>query len=119
MIEPINFLGAMRLRWRLLVVLAVVGAVIALVIPGSTPQHSKSILKWETFASVGAPASNGLILGTVSNAQILFFSNTFPVKLAAVSDVGLAGNPYIYAGGMFGRRSARVARPPIQSSRHR
>ncbi len=102
MIEPINFLGAVRLRWRLIVVLAVVGAVIALLLPISTKSHPKTVLRWETFATVGAPASSGLLLGTVSNAQILFYANTFPVKLAAVSDVGLVGNPYDYAIGMFG-----------------
>ena len=102
MIEPINILGAVRQRWRLIVVLAVVGAVIALLAPTSTTKHVKTILKWETYATVGAPASSGLLSGTVSNAQILFYSNTFPVKLAAVSDVGLVGNPYVYASGMFG-----------------
>jgi Mrp family chromosome partitioning ATPase len=102
MIEPINFLEALRQRWRLIVVLAVVGAVIALLAPTTPSRHPKTILKWETFATVGAPASSGLLSGTVSNAQILFYSNTFPVKLAAVSDVGLVGNPFIYAGGMFG-----------------
>ena len=102
MIEPINFLGALRQRWRLIVVLAVVGAIIALIFPSSSTKHVKSVLKYETFATVGAPASSGLIQGTVSNAQILFYSNTFPVKLAAVTDAALAGNPYVYAGGMFG-----------------
>ena len=102
MIEPINILGAIRQRWRLIVVLAVIGAVVALLIPTSTTKHPKTLLKWETAASVGAPASSGIIQGTVSNAQILFYSNTFPVKLAAVTDAGLAGNPYTYAGGMFG-----------------
>ena len=102
MIEPINFLGALRQRWRLVVVLAVIGAVVALLAPTTATKHPKTVLKWETWASVGAPASSGLIAGTVSNAQILFYSNTFPVKLAAVSDVGLKGNPYTFAGGMFG-----------------
>ena len=110
MIEPINFLGALRQRWRLVVVLAVVGAVIALLAPTSTAKHPKTILKWETWASVGAPASSGLIAGTVSNAQILFYANTFPVKLAAVSDVGLTGNPYEFAGGMFGTTVAASAK---------
>ncbi|HEY5109105.1 MAG TPA: hypothetical protein VII96_05790, partial [Acidimicrobiales bacterium] len=82
MIEPINFFGALRQRWRLVVVLAVICAVIALVIPASASKHTKTILKWETWATVGAPASSGLIQGTVSNAQILFYANTFPVKLA-------------------------------------
>jgi len=102
MIEPINFLGALRHRWRLVVVLAVIGAVIALAAPTSAPKNPKTLLKWETWASVGAPASSGLITGTVSSAQILFYANTFPVKLAAVSDIGLKGDPYVYANGMFG-----------------
>lgn len=102
MIEPINFLGALRHRWRLVVVLAVVGAIVALVFPTSISKHPKTLLKWETWSTVGAPASSGLITGTVSNAEILFYANTFPVKLAAVSDVGLKGNSYVYANGMFG-----------------
>lgn len=112
MIEPINFFGAVRRRWRLIVVLAVVGAVLALLAPTSATKHPKTILKWETFATVGAPASSGLIQGTVSNAQILFYSNTFPVKLAAVSDVGLAGNPYVYAAGMFGTSATVTGKGP-------
>ena len=102
MIEPINFVGALRQRWRLVVVLALVAAVIALIVPASASKHPKTVLRFETFATVGAPASSGLIMGTVSNAQILFYANTFPVKLAAVTDAGLAGNPYVYAGVMFG-----------------
>jgi Mrp family chromosome partitioning ATPase len=102
MIEPINFVGVVLQRWKLIVVLAVVGAAIAVLAPVSTTKHTKTILKWETYASVGAPASSGIIQGTVSNAQIIFYSNTFPVKLAAVSQVGLVGNPYTYSGGMFG-----------------
>ena len=109
MIEPINFLGALRQRWRLVVVLAVIGAVIAMLIPISTKKPPKTVLKWETWSSVGAPASSGIIEGTVSNAQILFYSNTFPVKLAAVSDVGLKGNPYEFAAGMFGSTVAASA----------
>jgi Mrp family chromosome partitioning ATPase len=102
MIEPINIFGALRQRWRLIVVLAVLGAVVALLLPTSTPKHPKTLLKYETLATVGAPASSGLISGTVSNQQIIFYANTFPVKLAAVSDVGLKGDPYLYAVGMFG-----------------
>ncbi len=52
MIEPINIFGAMRQRWRLFVVLAVLGAVIALVIPITVKKPAKTVLKWETFATV-------------------------------------------------------------------
>ena len=110
MIEPINFVGAIRQRWKLILVLAVIGAVIAVAIPASKPKHMATPLKFETYATVGAPASNGLALGTVSNAQILFYANTFPVKLAAVKDTNLTGNPYVYAGGMFGTTVAPTAK---------
>jgi len=112
MIEPINFLGAVRKRWRLIVVLAVVCGVVAVLIPVTVAKHPKTVLKWETFATVGAPASSGLIQGTVSNAQILFYANTFPVKLAAVSDVGLTGNPYVYADAMFGTGATVTGKGP-------
>jgi len=102
MIEPINFVGAFRQRWRLVVVLAVIGAVVALLVPTSSSKVLKTTLRWETFATVGAPASSGIIQGTVSNAQILFYANTYPVKLDAVNEVGMTGNPYAYAAGMFG-----------------
>jgi len=116
MIEPINFLGAVRKRWRLIVLLAVVGAVIALLVPSSSTKHPKTVLKWETVATVGAPASSGLISNAVSNAQILFYANTFPVKLAAVSDAGLAGNPFVYASGMFGTSAAGVGKGPYPTA---
>jgi Mrp family chromosome partitioning ATPase len=102
MIEPINFFKALRQGWRLVVILIMICVVSALVIPASVTKHSKSKLKWETLAVVGAPASSGLFQGTVSQAQILFYANTYPVKLAAVAEVGLKGDPYEYAGGMFG-----------------
>jgi Mrp family chromosome partitioning ATPase len=101
MIEPINFLGAIRQRWRLIVVCAVIGAIFGVLYPSSVTKHPKTVLKWQTTALVGAPASSGLIAGTVSSAQIQFYANTFPVKLAAVSDVGLTGNPYVFSGGMY------------------
>lgn len=102
MIEPINFLEAVRQRWRLIVVCAVIGAIIGVLYPASASKHPRTALKWQTSAIVGAPASSGLIAGTVSSSQILFYANTFPVKLAAVSDVGLKGNPYLFAGSMYG-----------------
>jgi polysaccharide biosynthesis transport protein len=114
MIEPINFFGAVRKRWRLFVVLAVVGAVVALFVPISTPKHPKTVRKYETYALVGAPSSSGLLQGTVTSAQILFFADTFPVKLTAIHDVGLAGDPYQYLLGMIsvaGAPSGKTAYP--------
>jgi Mrp family chromosome partitioning ATPase len=101
MIEPFHILSALRKRWRLVAVSAVLFAVVAVIIPVSSPKPDKTLLKWETWAVVGAPAPNGLIAGTVSTSQILFFANTYSVKLSAVIAVGLRGDPYAYAAGMF------------------
>ena len=101
MIEPIHILSALRKRWRLVALLAAIFAVVAVFIPVSSPKPVKSLLKWETWAVVGAPAPNGLIAGTVSTSQILFFASTYSVKLSAVIAVGLKGDPYAYAAGML------------------
>ena len=53
MIEPINFFGALRKRWRLIVALAVVGAVVALLSPVSGPKHARPFLRYQAYALVG------------------------------------------------------------------
>jgi Mrp family chromosome partitioning ATPase len=110
--EPINFLGAVRQRWRLIVVLAVVGAIVFLLLPTSTPKHVKSNLRWETYAIVGAPVSTGILAGSITASQILFFANTAPVKVNALGTVRLVGNPYVYAAGMFGTSTAPSTKGP-------
>ena len=110
MIEPINFFGALRRAWRLVVVLALVGAVVAMVVPVSSVKHKKTLLHWESIAVVGAAPSSGILSGTVTTAQILFFANSLGVKLAAVAKAGVVPNTYTsslalgltYSIGMFG-----------------
>ncbi len=117
MIEPINILGAIRQRWRLIVVLAVIGAVICLAMPVSAKKKPTTTpLLWETYATVGTPSSGGAAGGNVSTAEILFYANTFPVKLDAVAAVGLKGNPYAFAGGMFGSTTAPAAKHPYPTA---
>ena len=109
MVEPIHIFSALRKRWRLVVVLAFIFGMIGIIIPVASPKPVKTLLKWETFAVVGAPASNGLISGTASTSQIVFFANTFPVKLSAMSDVGLKSDPFVYAGGMLSSTNGPLA----------
>jgi Mrp family chromosome partitioning ATPase len=109
MIEPINFFGGLRRGWRLVVVLAVIGAVVALLMPISPVKHKKSILRW-------APSSAGILQGTVNNDQILFYSNTLLVKIAAVADANQGANLYVIAGGMFGSTTGAVVNGVPSSS---
>ena len=74
MIEPINFFGALRRAWRLVVVLAVVGAIVAVVVPVSQAKPKKALLRWESTAIVGAAPSSAFLTGTVTTSQILFLS---------------------------------------------
>lgn len=74
--EPIDFLGALRRGWRLLVALAVLGAVIAVAIPASSPHKKKSPLPYEASAVVGSvPSGGSAVSGTVNSSQIQFYAS--------------------------------------------
>jgi Mrp family chromosome partitioning ATPase/capsular polysaccharide biosynthesis protein len=87
MIEPINYTAALRRSWRLLLVLAVVFAIVAVLLPVSkAPSQKKSPLRYRANAIVGAPPSKGIVgSATVSEGQILFYGNNFFLKGAAVA----------------------------------
>ena len=93
MIEPINYTAALRRSWRLLVVLALLFAVIAVLLPVSHPVSQKnSPTRWQTVSIVGAPPSNGIVgSGTVTLGQILFYGNSFDVKAGAVETAKTPG----------------------------
>ncbi len=87
MIEPINYTAALRRSWRLLLVLAVVFAIVAVLLPVSkAPSQKNNPLRFRSTAVVGAPPSNGIVgTATVSVGQILFYGNNFFLKGAAVA----------------------------------
>jgi Mrp family chromosome partitioning ATPase len=95
MVEPINFTAALRRSWRLLAVLAVVFAIVAVLLPVSHPPVVKDDpTRWQTIAIVGAPPSNGIVgSGTVTLGQILFFGNSFLLKGSAVTAAKTPGPP--------------------------
>jgi Mrp family chromosome partitioning ATPase len=76
--EPIDFVGALRRGWRLLLALAVVGAVVAVLIPAGHSHRVKVALPWKATAIVGsAPNQQGTLLnGGVSSGQIQFFASS-------------------------------------------
>ena len=51
--EPIDYIGALRRSWRLLVALAVVGAIIAVLLPVSKIAKANKPLPWQSSALSG------------------------------------------------------------------
>ena len=91
MTERINFGGALRQAWRLLVVLAVVGFIIAVLLPvgKATTKGTAAKFRWKTAAIVGVAPSGGLGAAGVNGPTILFFANNFYVRAAACVSVGM------------------------------
>src|SRR5271163_3449199 len=96
--EPVDFGGALRRRWWLLLVLGLVGLLAGLAAPISHSGHS-SPLSWTTSAIVGAsppggPGGSGALGGgvTVNTNQISFYARTDQVMLAAAKQAGRTGS---------------------------
>jgi Mrp family chromosome partitioning ATPase len=89
--EPIDFLGALRRSWRLLLVLAVLGAVIAVFLPVGHKHKVKVALPYSATAIVGAaPNAEGTLLnGGVSSGQIQFFATTVAAQQTVANAAGL------------------------------
>jgi len=92
--EPINFAGALWRSWRLLLVLAVVGAAIALVLPIPHIKREKPVLRYASYAIVGTVprGGNGLLGGGgITGAQIAFYANSAVVlqNTAKAADQGI------------------------------
>jgi Mrp family chromosome partitioning ATPase len=93
-LEPINYLGALRRSWRLLVTLGLIGLVIAVLIPVSS--HGKGRVRqlpnpWTAVAIVGSPpVIQGTTVGGGANAaQIAFYASSSKVMRQTVNSVGL------------------------------
>ena len=94
--EPIDFWGALRRSWRLFVVLALVGAVIAVLVPVSHAKRVKSALPYSASVVVGAPPSGvgSPLRAGVSSQQILFFATESDTLQATGSAAGLNAGSY-------------------------
>lgn len=105
--EPIDYAGALRRSWRLLVVLGLLGAVIAVLIPVSHPKAAPNPLKWRAGALVGSAPAGGadLLGGGVTTQQILFYANSQPVKANTAKIAGLNVPPAL----LYGYLSASAA----------
>jgi len=89
--EPIDYGGALRRSWRLLVGLAIIGAIIAAFVPVPHAKRVKSPLPYEAVAVVGTPPQGGgsPLNGSVTDAQILFEANSSTTLQQVASDAGM------------------------------
>jgi Mrp family chromosome partitioning ATPase len=89
--EPIDLWGALRRSWRLLVVLALIGAVVAVLVPVGHAKRVKSAVPYSASVIVGTPP-NGIgspLRGGVTSQQIMFFATTSDTLQATVSAADL------------------------------
>ena len=89
--EPIDFWGALRRSWRLFVVLALAGAVIAVLVPVSHAKKVKAPAIYVANVLVGAPPSGvgSPLRGGVTSQQIVFFATQANTLQAVASTAGL------------------------------
>lgn len=90
--EPIEYWRALRRSWRLAVLLAIVGAFVAIMIPVSHPKVAKAALPYAATTVVGTPpiSVGSPLHGGVTSAQIAFFANQSTNEVAAVNAAGLS-----------------------------
>jgi non-specific protein-tyrosine kinase len=95
MFERIDFIGALRRGWRLVAALAVVGFVVAILIPVSTPKAKGVDAKyhWKSTVIVGVEPAGGIGLAGVNGATVLFWANDYYTRAAACA---MAGFGYQY-----------------------
>ncbi len=92
--EPVDYLGALRRSWRLLLALGLIGLLIAVLIPvggGHGKKHLKKLPNpWSAVATVGAAPTgqNTLVGGGATGSQIQFYAASTAVERAAVDDAG-------------------------------
>jgi len=89
--EPIDFWGALRRSWRLFVVLALIGAVVAVLVPVSHTKKVKSAVPYSASVIVGAPppGTGSPLRAGVSSQQIRFYASSSDTLQATASAAGL------------------------------
>src|SRR5665213_2902484 len=90
MIERVNYWGALRRGWRLLVALAILFAVIAVLVPVPAHKVHKQPLEnpWRVGSFLAAIPQNGVGSAGVNTKTILFWADDTYVKLAAIQAAG-------------------------------
>ncbi len=90
MIERIDFGRALRRGWRLLLLMAVVGAVVALLIPPGKPAKTPDgKFHWSSQATTGVEPSDGIGSAGVTAQTVLFWADNYYVRAEAVKVAGM------------------------------
>jgi Mrp family chromosome partitioning ATPase len=105
--EPIDYGGALRRSWRLLIALAILGAVIAVLVPVGHAKKDKSAVPYTATAIVGTPPNgqNSPLNGGVTSAQIAFVGN----QTSTLQDVADAAGLDVPAAELPSYLSASIA----------
>ena len=92
MTEPINIWGALRRSWRLLVVLVVVGAIVAVVIPVKASKPKGNKFHWLASSAVGALPPGGIGASGINVSTILLYANNFFYRVEAIDQAGMSAS---------------------------
>jgi Mrp family chromosome partitioning ATPase len=98
--EPIDYAAALRRSWRLILVFALLGAVIAVLVPVSQPKRVKAAFPYEATAIVGGPpqSAGSPLRAGVSSSQILFYATQSETATYTVANAGLNVAPAVSPG---------------------
>src|SRR5665213_1355439 len=93
MIERVDYWGALRRGWRLLLALAILFAVVAVLVPVPAPKVSKppvSHVPWKVGSFLAVIPPYGIGPAGVNTKTVLFWANSFYVRQAAIQAAGQA-----------------------------
>ncbi len=90
MIDAKQVIKAVRRSWRLMLALAVIGGLVAVLLPTSTPKVKVKPYPWLASAVAGAESTTGFGKPAVSATNIQFWAAKQNVKLSAIEAAGLS-----------------------------
>jgi Mrp family chromosome partitioning ATPase len=90
MVERIDYGAALRRSWRLFLALAVIGFVVAILLPVSKPAPNPSHkYHWSSSVIVGTEPSDGIGGAGVNGQTVLFWAESYYTKAAACLAAGV------------------------------
>jgi len=90
MIDARQVIKAIRRSWRLMLALAVIGGLVAVLLPTSTPKVKVKPYPWLATAVAGAESTTGFGKPAVAASNIQFWASKQDVKLTAIKEAGLS-----------------------------
>lgn len=90
MIDAKQVIKAVRRSWRLMLALAVVGGLVALLLPVAAPKAKPKPYPWQATAVAGAQPTTGSGTPSVSTTYIQYWAGKQKVKEGAIKAAGLS-----------------------------